>query len=179
VIADDADPTGCVDRVRAFLAGQLAHMRELTLLFAPNINSYKRSRRLVRADAIKWGRDNRTCALRARRPRPGLRLENRVPGRRRQPLPRGRGMIAAGLDGIERELELEPAFGGNAYDSDGRPGARRPSRGRCGSGRAARGCARPSARRSSTTTRTWAGSSSTPSAAAVTDWERFRGFERM
>jgi glutamine synthetase len=49
----------------AFLAGQLACLRELTLLLAPNINSYKRfAAGLVRADAVAWGRDNRTCALR-------------------------------------------------------------------------------------------------------------------
>ncbi|HEY5032934.1 MAG TPA: glutamine synthetase family protein [Actinomycetes bacterium] len=119
VMADDADHDfGMSDVGRAFVAGQLAHMRDLTLLFAPNINSYKRYQAGSFAPtAIKWGRDNRTCAFRLVGHGPGLRLENRVPGGDVNPYLAVAGMVASGLDGIERGLELEPAFGGNAYDS--------------------------------------------------------------
>ncbi len=68
--------------------------------------------------AIKWGRDNRTCAFRLVGLGQSLRLENRVPGGDVNPYLAVAGMVAAGLDGIERGLELEPAFGGNAYDTD-------------------------------------------------------------
>ena len=73
-------------------AGLLATMRELTLFFAPNINSYKRFvEGSFAPTAVAWGLDNRTCALRVVGHGPSLRVENRVPGRRREPVPRGRG----------------------------------------------------------------------------------------
>jgi glutamine synthetase len=102
-----------------FLAGQLAALRELTLLFAPNINSYKRYQPGSFAPtAVKWGNDNRTCALRVVGHGSSLRFENRVPGGDVNPYLAVAGMIAAGLHGIENELRLEKPFVGNAYDSD-------------------------------------------------------------
>jgi glutamine synthetase len=94
-------------------------MEELTLFFAPTINSYKRYvEGSFAPTAIKWGRDNRTCAFRLVGRGGGLRLENRVPGGDVNPYLAVAGMIAAGIDGIERGLELEPAFEGNAYATD-------------------------------------------------------------
>jgi glutamine synthetase len=102
-----------------FLAGQLAGLRELTLLFAPNVNSYKRfAPGSFAPTAVAWGRDNRTCALRVVGHGPGLRVENRLPGADVNPYLALSAMIAAGLHGIDRELELEPVFEGNAYTSD-------------------------------------------------------------
>jgi len=120
VMADETDhEQGLSDVGRAFIAGQLAHLRELTLLFAPNINSYKRYvPGSFAPTAVKWGRDNRTCSLRLVGHGPGLRLENRVPGGDVNPYLAVAGMVAAGLDGIKQSLELEPAFGGNAYTTD-------------------------------------------------------------
>ena len=116
VLADDADPDGLSPMGRAFIAGQIAHMRELSLLFAPNINSYKRFvPGSFAPTAIKWGRDNRTCALRLVGHGESLRLENRAPGGDVNPYLAVAGMIAAGLDGIERNLQLEPSLEGNAY----------------------------------------------------------------
>src|SRR6204780_4754017 len=64
-----------------FLAGQLAAMRELTLFYAPNINSYKRYvPGSFAPTSVRWGPDNRTCALRLVGHGAGLRVENRVPG---------------------------------------------------------------------------------------------------
>ena len=121
VMADESDTEhGMSDIGRQFIAGQLAHMQELSLLFAPNINSYKRfSAGSFAPTSIEWGRDNRTCALRLVGRRAGLRLENRVPGGDVNPYLAVAAMIAAGLDGIEKGLELEPAFTGNAYESGG------------------------------------------------------------
>lgn len=116
VLTDDQDPDGMSELGRHFLAGQLEHMRELSLLYAPIINSYKRYQPGSFAPtAVKWGRDNRTCAYRLVGHGPSLRVENRVPGGDVNPYLAVAGMIAAGLDGIDRKLELEPRFDGNAY----------------------------------------------------------------
>jgi glutamine synthetase len=103
-----------------FLAGQLHAMRELTLFYAPNINSYKRFvEGSFAPTAIAWGRDNRTCALRIVGHSPqSLRLENRVPGADTNPYLATAAMIAAGLHGVEHELELPHSFAGNAYAAD-------------------------------------------------------------
>jgi glutamine synthetase len=103
-----------------FLAGQLAAMRELTLLYAPNVNSYKRYvPGSFAPTAVRWGVDNRTCALRLVGHGQSLRAENRTPGGDVNPYLAIAGMIAAGLAGIDNELSLEEAFGGNAYLDDG------------------------------------------------------------
>ncbi|MFI5957315.1 glutamine synthetase family protein [Cryptosporangium sp. NPDC051539] len=104
---------------RRFLAGQLKYMRELTLMFAPNINSYKRyADGSFAPTAIAWGKDNRTCALRIVGHGHGLRFENRVPGADVNPYLASAAMIVAGLAGVDEELELEPELVGNAYVSD-------------------------------------------------------------
>lgn len=120
VMADDSDPEQGMSEVgRQFIAGQIAHLRELSILFAPNINSYKRYvPGSFAPTAVRWGRDNRTCALRLVGHGAGLRLENRVPGGDVNPYLAVAGIIAAGLDGIKNKLALEPAFTGNAYESD-------------------------------------------------------------
>ena len=102
---------------RSFVAGQLAYVRELTLLLAPNVNSYKRYvEGSFAPTALRWGRDNRTCAFRLVGHGPSLRLENRVPGGDVNPYLATAAVVAAGLAGIEEGLELEPAYEGNAYD---------------------------------------------------------------
>ena len=81
VFADDADTLGMSKMFRHFLAGQLKTMRELTLFFAPNINSYKRFvDGSFAPTAVAWGLDNRTCSLRVVGHGLGMRVENRVPG---------------------------------------------------------------------------------------------------
>ena len=104
-----------------FLAGQLAGLRELSLFHAPNINSYKRYvAGSFAPTAVRWGVDNRTCAMRlVGHSPPAVRVENRVPGGDVNPYLAIAAMIAAGLAGIEAELPLEPAFQGNAYLDDG------------------------------------------------------------
>jgi glutamine synthetase len=111
-----ADDRQTFDR---FVAGQLACLRELTLFFAPHINSYKRFvPGSFAPTAVAWGKDNRTCSMRVVGHGQGLRVENRLPGADVNPYLALAAMIAAGLHGIENELELEPAFEGNAYESD-------------------------------------------------------------
>ena len=120
VMADEKDREhGLSDLGRSFIAGQIKYLRELSLLFAPNINSYKRYvAGSFAPTAIRWGRDNRTCALRLVGHGQSLRLENRVPGGDVNPYLTVAAMIAAGLAGINEKLKLEPAFTTNAYDSD-------------------------------------------------------------
>jgi glutamine synthetase len=99
-----------------FVAGQLAAMREFTLLYAPNINSYKRYvPGSFAPTSVRWGVDNRTCAIRLVGHGQSLRPENRTPGGDVNPYLALAGMIAAGLQGIDSELPLEPAFEGSAY----------------------------------------------------------------
>ena len=119
VMAGDG-PHGLSKLGEHFVAGQLAAMRELTLAYAPNINSYKRFvPGSFAPTAIRWGIDNRTCALRLVGHGHSLRVENRTPGGDVNPYLAVAAMIAAGLHGIDNELPLEPAFGGNAYLDSG------------------------------------------------------------
>jgi glutamine synthetase len=102
-----------------FVAGVLATMRDFTLLYAPNINSYKRfAHGSFAPTAVAWGNDNRTCAVRLVGEGAAARMENRVPGGDVNPYLALAAMMAGGLHGIEQELELEPPLEGNAYDSD-------------------------------------------------------------
>lgn len=105
--------------MRHFLAGQLAALREFSLLYAPNINSYKRFQPGSFAPtAVAWGHDNRTCSLRVVGHGPSMRFENRLPGGDVNPYLAVAGLVAAGLHGIERKLELPDACDGNAYTGD-------------------------------------------------------------
>jgi glutamine synthetase len=105
-----------------FMAGLLAGMAELTLWFAPNINSYKRYvPGSFAPTAVRWGPDNRTCALRLVGHGESLRVENRVPGGDVNPYLAVAAMIAAGLHGIDHKLVLEEAVTGNAYGLETAP----------------------------------------------------------
>ncbi len=110
-------PAGLSRAGEHVLAGLLATMRELTLLYAPNINSYKRYQPGTFAPtAVRWGVDNRTCSLRLVGHGPSLRVENRVPGGDVNPYLASAAMMAAARYGLDHELALEPALAGNAYD---------------------------------------------------------------
>jgi len=174
--ADSGERTPLYDH---FVAGVLATIRDFTLLYAPNINSYKRfADGTFAPTTIAWGLDNRTCAVRLVGKGPGARMENRVPGADVNPYLATAAMLAGGLHGIEASLPLEDALVGNAYTS-GRP--RVP---------ATLGEARD-AFASSTIARTAFGDAVVDHYlnladvelaaynATVTDWERRRGFERL
>jgi glutamine synthetase len=104
------------------MAGLLATMREFSLLFAPNINSYKRYQPGSFAPtALRWGVDNRTCALRMAGHGQGMRVENRVPGGDVNPYLAISALIAGALHGLDNELELEDEFTGNAYGDESAP----------------------------------------------------------
>ena len=167
--------------MRQAMAGILATMRDFTLWYAPNVNSYKRFQPGSFAPtALRWGRDNRTCAVRVVGHSPaGLRLENRVPGGDVNPYLALAAMTAGALYGVEHELSLEDPFTGNAYDDADAPRV-------------------PATLRDAAAL--WQGSAVARAAfgddvvdhyanyarvelaafdAAVTDWELRRGFERL
>jgi len=119
VFADDEDPRGMSQMFKHFLAGQISYMQELTLFYAPQINSYKRYvAGSFAPTAIAWGEDNRTLALRVVGKGRAMRVENRVPGGDVNPYLATAAMIAAGIAGIEQKLELEDVTPGNGYASD-------------------------------------------------------------
>jgi glutamine synthetase len=112
------DENGRTPMYDQFIAGLLATMRDFTLLYAPNVNSYKRfAAGSFAPTAIAWGLDNRSCAIRLVGKGPSARLENRVPGGDVNPYLALAAMLGGGLYGIENALELEPELTGNAYTS--------------------------------------------------------------
>jgi glutamine synthetase len=176
VFDEGSGPTKTFER---FVAGIQATLYDFTLLYAPNINSYKRfAEGSFAPTAIAWGRDNRTCALRVVGHGPGLRVENRLPGGDVNPYLGLAGMLAGGLYGIENELELEPAFEGNAYESDKRhvPRTLQEARDAFDKSDVARSAFGDEVVDHYLNN---ADVELTAFNAAVTDWERFRSFERM
>lgn len=162
-----------------FLAGQLAGMAELSLLLAPNINSYKRfAPGSFAPTSIAWGHDNRTCALRVVGHGTSLRVENRVPGGDVNPYLAIAAIIAAGLDGIERSLALEAPTSGNAYVSDAPkvPSTLRDAAELFFASSLARSAFGDEVVEHYTN---MARVEQAAFDSAVTDWERIRGFERL
>jgi glutamine synthetase len=179
VFADSAAPEGMSAMFRSFIAGQLATLRELTLFYAPNINSYKRFvDGSFAPTAIAWGMDNRTCALRVVGHGHGMRMECRTPGGDVNQYLAVAALIAGGLYGIEQQLDLPEALAGNAYasEADRLPTTLAEAAELFGASEVARtafgaevvdhylNAARIELNAFN---------------AAVTDWERFRGFERL
>ena len=162
-----------------FVAGMQQSLRELTLFLAPNINSYKRYvRGSFAPTAVAWGHDNRTCALRLVGHGPSLRIENRVPGGDVNPYLALAAMIAGGIHGIDNELPLEPAFEGNAYEADKPrvPDTLRDARDLFAASEVATEAFGANVVEHYTH---MANIEVQAFDAAVTDWERFRTFERM
>jgi glutamine synthetase len=164
----------------SFLAGQLACLREMTLLLAPHINSYKRfAVGSFAPTTVAWGHDNRTCSLRVVGHGPALRFENRVGGADLNPYLALSAIIASGLHGIDAGLELEPALEGNAYAAQERPRlpeTLRDARELFAASEIAEAAFGPEVVAHYLNA---ADVELTAFQSAVTDWERVRGFERL
>ena len=107
---------------RWYLGGLLAHARELTLFFAPNVNSYKRYQEESFAPTgIAWGYDNRTVGFRVIGKGESLRVECRIPGADANPYLVFAALLAAGMDGIENRIDPPPPVAGNTYRISGIP----------------------------------------------------------
>jgi glutamine synthetase len=179
-LSPDADGHGRSRVFEHFIAGQLAVTKELAYFFAPNVNSYKRyAWGSFAPTTLVWGIDNRTCGFRVVGHGAGLRLESRIAGADVNPYLAFAAMIAAGLHGIDNELELEPAYPGNAYDAVDKPrlpGSLHEAIALLEGSAAARDAFGDDVidhylHYARTEQRSFE--------AAVTDWERFRSFERM
>ncbi|GAA1479418.1 gamma-glutamylethanolamide synthetase GlnA4 [Nocardioides aestuarii] len=162
-----------------FVAGVLATAADFTLMYAPNINSYKRfAAGSFAPTAIAWGNDNRTCAVRLVGHGAGARMENRIPGADVNPYLALAAMLAGGLHGIEQQLPLEDELVGNAYDSEAPhvPQTLRAARDRFHGSDLARAAFGDEVVDHYTN---MADVELAAYDAAVTDWELKRGFERL
>jgi len=115
---DKAGEHSMSETMKCYLAGQLEHAGEITYFLAPYINSYKRfmAGTFAPTRAI-WSFDNRTAGYRiCGAETKSIRLECRVGGADLNPYLAFAALLAAGLDGIEKKMALEPAFSGDAYD---------------------------------------------------------------
>jgi glutamine synthetase len=179
VFADPGAEHGMSELFRTFIAGQLATLRELTLFYGPNINSYKRFvDGSFAPTAVAWGLDNRTCALRVVGHGSGMRMECRAPGGDVNQYLAVAALIAGGLHGIEQKLELPEPLSGNAYDSEGErlPTTLAEAADLFSSSRVAREAF------GDDVVEHYLNNARVELAAynsAVTDWERVRGFERL
>lgn len=111
---------GMSDLMRHYLAGQLAHAEALTYFLAPYVNSYKRFvTGLFAPTKAIWSIDNRTAGFRVCGDGTrGVRVECRIGGADLNPYLACAALLAAGLDGVERKLGLEPQFSGDAYAAE-------------------------------------------------------------
>jgi glutamine synthetase len=181
VFAAEDQPHGMSQTFCSFVAGQLATLPELTMFYAPNINSYKRfADRSFAPTAVAWGLDNRTCALRIVGHGDNMRVECRVPGGDVNQYLAVAALIAGGLHGIAHGLQLPEPITGDAYqaagDADRLPGTLAEA--------AALFEASEIARQAfgENVVSHYVNNAHVEVAAfnaAVTDWERVRGFERF
>lgn len=179
VFADASRPGGRSQLFDHFLAGVQVTLREFSYFYAPNINSYKRFQPGSFAPtAVAWGSDNRTCALRVVGHGHGLRMENRVPGGDVNPYLGVAAMLAGGLHGIENEIPLDDELTGNAYtaDVDHVPTTLQEARDLLAGSRIAREVFGDDVVDHYVNA---ADIELKAYNAAVTDWERVRGFERL
>jgi glutamine synthetase len=106
------------DVFRHYLGGMRAHIRELALLVAPSVNSYKRyAAESWAPTSIAWGRDNRTAGFRIVGHGQSRRAECRIPGADVNPYLGYAALLAAGLDGIANKTDPGPELIGNAYEA--------------------------------------------------------------
>ena len=115
--ADPGDEHGMSEVMKHYLAGQLHHARDLTALLAPYVNSYKRfTVGMFAPTKAVWSADNRTagfrvCGVHTK----AVRVECRIPGSDVNPYMACAALLAAGLDGIEKKMALEPEMRGDMY----------------------------------------------------------------
>ena len=119
---DPKGPQGMSRIFRHWLAGQMAHAAELSLFYAPFVNSYKRYQAGSFAPTrVAWSLDNRTVGFRVVGHGPSLRVENRIPGADANPYLAYAATLASGPDGIDKALEPPEMFRGDAYHTTSLP----------------------------------------------------------
>ncbi|EPJ51503.1 MAG: glutamine synthetase [Osedax symbiont Rs2] len=114
---DESREHGMSKMMCHYLAGLLAYADDVTCFLAPYVNSYKRfcEGTFAPTKAI-WSLDNRTAGFRlCGANTKGIRIECRIGGADLNPYLALAGQLAAGMAGVEQQLELEAEFVGNAY----------------------------------------------------------------
>lgn len=115
----DTTGRGMSDIFRWYLGGMLATAAELSICWAPFINSYKRYQPGSWAPtAVGWGTDNRTLGFRVVGHGSGMRVESRIPGSDCNPYIALAATIAGGLHGVVNRIEPPAPFDGNGYEAD-------------------------------------------------------------
>jgi len=165
---------------RQFLGGLIKYSRELCYFFAPTINAYKRYQAASWAPTkMAWAHDNRTVGFRVVGHGMSYRIENRMPGADANPYLAFAAMLATGMAGIEEKLDCGAVYHGNAYADENLPALPKTLREAAllldssAMARAALGDA---------VVDFYAHTARLEADAfdnAVTDWERFRYFERI
>jgi len=118
--SDPGDAHGLSKIAKHFIAGQLKHARAICAILAPLVNSYKRLVQGYEAPVqISWGRINRSALIRIPRAytTESTRIELRNPDPSCNPYLAFAAMLAAGLDGIRKELPVPEANEENIYTS--------------------------------------------------------------
>lgn len=118
---DPADSHGMSAVMKHYMAGQLAHAEEITCFLAPYVNSYKRFVvGMFAPTKAVWSCDNRTAGFRVcGEGTKAVRVECRIGGADLNPYLACAALLAAGLDGIEKKMELEPEMRGDMYAATG------------------------------------------------------------
>jgi len=116
---DHADKHGMSELMKHYMAGQLAYAREFTVFLAPYVNSYKRfTIGMFAPTKAVWSADNRTAGFRVcGEHTKAIRVECRIPGSDVNPYLTCAALLAAGLEGIEKKMELEPEMTGDMYQA--------------------------------------------------------------
>ncbi|MES0883360.1 glutamine synthetase family protein [Roseibium sp. SCP14] len=117
---DEADELGMSKLMKSYMAGLLKYAPDYTYFMAPYINSYKRFMKGTFAPTrIIWSVDNRTAGFRlCGDGTKAIRVECRIPGSDMNPYLAMAAMLAAGIAGIEEELDLQPPTKGDVYQGE-------------------------------------------------------------
>jgi glutamine synthetase len=112
----DGKSAGGSKLFRQFLGGLIKYSRELSYFFAPTINAYKRYQPGSWAPTkMAWAFDNRTVGFRVVGQGKSFRIENRMPGADANPYLAFAATLAAGMAGIDEQLDCGKRYDGNAY----------------------------------------------------------------
>ena len=118
VFADESDPLGLSETAYYFIAGIMEHMKEMTAITNPLVNSYKRLVPGYEAPIyIAWSAKNRSPLIRIPSARgAGTRVELRCPDPTANPYLAMAVCLRAGLDGIKRKLQVPPSVDTNIFE---------------------------------------------------------------
>ena len=117
----DGPKNNISETFRHFIGGMQAYVGDLSLMFLPTVNSYRRfAPGTFAPPGLTWGYENRTTCFRVVGHDPGsLRVENRLPGADTNPYLTVAATVAAGVAGIIDKIEPQDEVIGNGHAADG------------------------------------------------------------